>query len=388
MPLKRIKATHVGHDDLVILYPTFGHLTDGDDTWRIHVCGTVYEDGAASVRHRLLLRLLQKVMKVQPTDMEQPLFKRRIRAFIAPTERGKRVSIRVGDRVHRLQKCTRRNGRFYGTLRLTDQQICQLQQGGQLDGGWLKLGVVRPSGESPQQEGRVRLMENTGISVISDIDDTIKLTEVHSRRSLLANTFLREFREIDGMAPVYLRWADQGATFHYVSSSPWQLYDSLAEHMQEVGFPPGTFHLRSFRLRDHMLRRILLIRRRGKVSAIRSLLRTFPQRRFALVGDSGEIDPEIYGALARKYFGQVVAIYIRELPERPMDDERVRKAFRYLPTACWRIFRSPRELPAELPSELGFDGQPFASLRIRLRSRLRGLSTISQSVAAADDPVA
>jgi hypothetical protein len=283
--------------------------------------------------------------------------------------------------VHRLQKSTRRNGRFFGTLRLTQQQIHRLQQGGELDDGWLKLGVVRPYGGVARTDGHVRLIERTGISVVSDIDDTIKFTEVHSRKSLLANTFLREFREIDGMAPVYRQWSQQGATFHYVSSSPWQLYDSLAEHMQQVGFPNGTFHLRSFRLRDHMLRRILLIRRRGKVSAIRSLLRTFPQRRFALVGDSGEIDPEIYGALARKYFGQVVAIYIRELSTRPMDEERCRKSFHHLPPTSWHIFRGPDELPATLPDKLGLDGPSSAPLRVRFRTRLRRRNMASESVA-------
>jgi phosphatidate phosphatase APP1 len=218
--------------------------------------------------------------------------------------------------------------------------------------GWLKLDTVGSAEPLGDWDGQVHLIEDQGISVISDIDDTMKVTGVHSRRSLLENTFLREFQAIEGMAPLYDSWAAQGATFHYVSSSPWQLYDSLAELLAASGFPPGTFHLRSFRLRDHMLRRLLLIRRRGKVQAMYSLLRTFPQRRFVFVGDSGERDPEIYGTLARKFGHQVAAIYIRDLPERPLDYDRGRKAFQHIPPERWMLFRSPAELPIQLSAVL------------------------------------
>ena len=43
-----------------------------------------------------------------------------------------------------------------------------------------------------------------GVSVISDIDDTIKVTEVLDRRRMLYNTFLREFKDVTGMVAVEL----------------------------------------------------------------------------------------------------------------------------------------------------------------------------------------
>jgi phosphatidate phosphatase APP1 len=186
------------------------------------------------------------------------------------------------------------------------------------------------------------------VSVVSDIDDTIKVTNVHSRRMLLESTFLREFESIAGMSTLYRGWAEQGAAFHYVSSSPWQLYTPLAEMCDAGAFPWGSFHLRSFRLRDHMLRRLLLIRRKGKAKVIHALLEKFPRRRFILVGDSGEADADMYGRLARKCPGQVAAIYIRLLNERPLDDECAAKAFRGLPETSVRTFRSPDELPTDL----------------------------------------
>lgn len=342
------RATDVEPTDHVVIYPTYGHLTRDGSAWRIEVFGTVYEAGSVSLRKRLLLRLLQRVAKVQPSEAEASLFETRIREFIAPTERGKRVALRVGEQVYYLQHPTKRNGRFGGTVRLSHDELDKLRARGDLANDMLNLDVLSRDGESTNFRMQAHLLHDDGISVISDIDDTIKVTDVHSRQALLQNTFLREFETIDGMSSLYQQWAEQDVAFHYVSSSPWQLYAALADMCEASGFPGGSFHLRSFRLRDHMLRRLLLIRRKGKAAVIRSLLETFPRRRFVFVGDSGEKDPEIYGRLARKYPEQVAAIYVRQLGARPLTSERFRRSFRGLSADLVRIFREPTELPSDL----------------------------------------
>jgi phosphatidate phosphatase APP1 len=99
-----------------------------------------------------------------------------------------------------------------------------------------------------------------------------------------------------------------------------------------------------------MLRRLLLVRRRGKMTSMHAIMRRFPERQFLLVGDSGERDPELYGMLARKYPSQVVGIYIRNLDARPMSAERCCKAFRDIPVDRHLVFRHINELPKRLPS--------------------------------------
>jgi phosphatidate phosphatase APP1 len=190
----------------------------------------------------------------------------------------------------------------------------------------------------------VHLIEPAGLSIVTDIDDTIKHSEVACKRTLLTNTFLRPFEAIPGMAPLFREWSAEGAAIHYVSSSPWQLYEHLAAHLTSEGFPAGSFHLRSFRLRDHVLRRILMLRRSGKLGVIRTLFRLFPQRRFLLVGDSGEHDPEIYGALARRFPSQVVGILIRDLPGVHDMRRRYARAFRRLDQSLIRLYRDASEL--------------------------------------------
>ena len=74
------------------------------------------------------------------------------------------------------------------------------------------------------------------------------------------------------------------------------------------------------------------------------ILKTFPRRRFILVGDSGEKDPEIYGAMARKYADRVERILIRNLIHRRLETARNMKAFRDVPTQRWCAFEDPQQV--------------------------------------------
>jgi len=98
------RRTNIESNDRVVLYPSCGHFDHASQTWRIEVCGTVFEEGAISWRKRLLLRVLQRVAKVRPDDSQQAIFESRIREFIAPTERGKRLAVHIGDREYPIRK--------------------------------------------------------------------------------------------------------------------------------------------------------------------------------------------------------------------------------------------------------------------------------------------
>lgn len=68
--------------------------------------------------------------------------------------------------------------------------------------------------------------------MISDIDDTIKITEIPAGKRIVAvNTFLRDFFDVREPIPIIEKYkelaARDGAAFHYVSGGPWQLYQPL-----------------------------------------------------------------------------------------------------------------------------------------------------------------
>ena len=122
----------------------------------------------------------------------------------------------------------------------------------------------------------------------------------------------------------------------------------LAELCQTHDFPLGTYHLRTLRLKDLRVLGLLIPGPWGKRKAIRSILRAFPQRRFILVGDSGQKDPELYGGVARKHDGQVSRIFIRSLDGRWLHPDRVRRAFRGVRRDVWRVFRDSDEVSRNL----------------------------------------
>ena len=330
--------------DQFVLFPSLGHL-DADGHWHIQVHGDVFSaTPRVSLAKRFLLRMLQRSMHVPPEAMASEIFRRRIARFLANDGPGREICLQIGQQKHVLPNRSRRNGHFHATLRIPAALVAQHGRSTSGSPERLLVDICTPGDQGRACQGQVYLVGPRGLSIISDIDDTLKHTHVACRRTLLANTFLNEFQSIAGMADVFRGWAAPGVTFHYVSSSPWQLYENLAEHFLAEGLPEGSFHLRWFRLRDHLLRRLLLLRRSGKAAVIKSILKTFPQRQFVLVGDSGERDPEIYGALARKYPAQIAKVLIREIPGPNASVVRFQKAFRELPVGLTQLYREPAEI--------------------------------------------
>ena len=308
----------------IVTYPTYGFQTDSLG-WRIHIAGVAFQTTPPTLRQRMLVKMLGKTMKVDDESLRCEIFRDRVSPFLVEAEKGLEMQVTVGETTVPLRKRTRKNGHFFGAPRFHQSTISEVARTDEFGRQRVPYSISTVDGDRAVVEGVAHLIPPQGISVISDIDDTIKETRVVDRRELLINTFLRDFRSVSGMADVYRDWHANGAEFHYVSSSPWQLFDPLHKHQRDHGFPSGTMHLRNFRLRDQLLKRVMMIRRRGKATAIHRMLKDLPERKFILVGDSAEKDPEIYLKVWRRHPGQVSGIFIRDLQERPMIDERTRK---------------------------------------------------------------
>ena len=165
-----------------------------------------------------------------------------------------------------------------------------------------------------------------GVGIISDIDDTILVSDVLSKSSLLTNslTVPAEQREpVPGMAALYVQVlkanaAPEASLVFYVSTSPRQLTDNLRRFLQVNGFPRGVLQLKEIAsengdsLREHDAYK----RRRIEV-----ILGAFPKLRFHFFGDDAERDPEIYADVLAKHPAQVAGIWIRRInpdAERPV----------------------------------------------------------------------
>ncbi|KAF9156470.1 hypothetical protein BG015_004951 [Linnemannia schmuckeri] len=207
---------------------------------------------------------------------------------------------------------SRPGGHFDGTLRMSSSEVEAHCHRDNNAGHPRLLKLHAHHADMPDPcHGVVNLIDPEGVSIISDIDDTIKETNVTAgARIILRNTFLKDMMEVEGMASVYKSWCDQGAAIHYVSNSPWQLIPSLLEFFQTFKFPAGSAHLR---LHDNVLKSYFTAPGENKRRSIREILTDFPDRKFILVGDSGEIDMEIYTEMAIEFPGQIVKIFIRDI---------------------------------------------------------------------------
>ncbi len=194
--------------------------------------------------------------------------------------------------------------------------------------------------------GRAQWVGDEGLGVVTDIDDTIKHTQVRQRREMLHNTFAREFAAVPGMAGWFDRIArtSPGVAFHYVSGSPLQLMPPLADFLRTQRFPAGSVHLRSFSFNPAALLDAEATSRH-KEAEIGQLLADHPRRRFVLVGDSGERDPETYGAIARQHPSRIAAVLIRDVTGEAADAARYAQAFADVPRERWRLFTDPAALP-------------------------------------------
>jgi len=306
----------------LMAYPGLGYPTK--DSWQVQISGITWQTPIVfTMRQRMMIRMLGGVMQASPEDLDSETFRARIRPFMAEANSGQSIVVNIGKKTYTLQKTTRRNGRFVDWLKIPKSEIesvIESEDGCQ----FFRFSISLNGSSETTAQGIVYLYQPGGISVVSDIDDTIKDSCVGERRELLANTFLREFRSVDGMSNLYQDWQKLGAGFHYVSSSPWQLFGPLTELQTGLGFPRGTIHLRNFRLRDQLLKRVI-IRKQGKASTIGKLLKNMPERDVVLIGDSGEKDPKIYRKICKKFPGRVKAVFIREVEHKPFSKKKVQK---------------------------------------------------------------
>jgi len=331
-------SSPIKDDETVLFFPTNASLDAAGKAWIIPVHGWIFEMEEDSLWRSAVIETLPGLLGIEPDESNQALYEQRGRLFLVDNERGKEIETQIRDKHYPLGS-SEPNGHFYGTVRIEAARAAAVT-----DAGWLTFQAVMPEGDKRVFEGKSQMIAPTGVSIISDIDDTIKISNVKDKQALLTNTFLRPFRAVPGMAETYRKWAGQGAVFHYLSASPWQLYPALSEFVVESGFPAGSFHLKNIRLKDETFLNLFSSQEEYKKPLVEQLLKTYPGRRFFLIGDAGEEDPEIFAAVAKAYPDQVLRVLIRDEAPNAAESERYQKLFQGMPKSRWSIFRDGGEL--------------------------------------------
>ncbi len=326
-------ACRIARDEEVTLFPAIASWDPLKKQWETELHGWLYEPETDSIKRGILISMLRNKLGLSKNDTANQVFERRAHAFLVDNESNRALEIRLGSALYVMPR-TDPGGHFQQKIKIASLPADQWSAASTscaMDG---RLFSTQVWAAGPQ-----------GLLVISDIDDTIKVSDVRDHHALLVNSFLKEFQAVPGMGALYSRWAQErpGTVFYYLSASPWQFFSEMTAFLKANQFPEGILSLKRFRWKDSSFYNLFQSPAAYKLPLIEEVMRKFPERKFILVGDTGEKDPEIYAVIARKFSSQVEHIYLRNAYGQ--EPARLAKAFEGVPATLWTTFGDPGELP-------------------------------------------
>ncbi len=337
-----VATSSIAGDERIDFFTTGAMLSDNGAHWIVPIHGRVYRPVRSTLRRGSLAALLKRAYGIAPVGEDRLRLDSRLNLLLSDNKGGRRIVIELAGNSYMLPVSA---GDGHVTARLT-VPVADLDRVTTAGRAMFKARLVP---RDPRTfSGTVLMVPPEGRSVISDIDDTIKITHVTNRARLMEATFAKEFEAVPGMAKVYQGWTASGVTIHYVSSTPWHLYRPMTEFLEVAGFPPATVTLKQIRLKDSSIANLLADATTTKPPGIEAILQAYPRRTFVLVGDSGEKDPEIYAGFMRRYPQRIERILIRNVTGAKAGDARLAAAFAGLDPARWHLFDDASELPQAL----------------------------------------
>jgi hypothetical protein len=145
------------------------------------------------------------------------------------------------------------------------------------------------------------------IVLVSDIDDTIKVSHILDKDSAAANVLMLKNAFI-GMPELYqlISQLPEISGVKYLSNAPKKLFGDLNEKFIKLNkFPRGELAGRQLRL--------ILKGKKHKLESLHRYVRELRPRDFILIGDNGEADVEVYAEI-RKIYPQIGGVtYIRQV---------------------------------------------------------------------------
>ncbi|KAF7854634.1 hypothetical protein EAF04_010442 [Stromatinia cepivora] len=282
---------------------------------------------------------------------EDEIVEERLRPFLMDVRPGRVVDIEFSEHQETTELRLGPGGRTG-----ISSNIQKLRDG--KDGEIVTWKAEVPTGAEGILEMKTVYAEPEGWGVISDIDDSIKITQTSSPIGILRSTFLSKPLPIEGMPEFYKHIQSlitpkhaSVAPWFYLSASPYTLYSFLSEFRQEY-YPQGTMILRdaNFLSLGGLLETLTEGTQEYKVDRMEKIYRWLPKRKMICVGDSTQSDPEAYGEMYRKNPTWIKLILIRKVTDiaaigisQKNEPERFEKAFTGVPASVWRVFESPEE---------------------------------------------
>lgn len=155
--------------------------------------------------------------------------------------------------------------------------------------------------------------------IISDVDDTIKMTGVLSSKKVVVWNGLFRKKPFAGMSELYQVFSNKETTIEYVSGSPKIIHNRVSEFLEDNDFPQRDNLVLKDSLSDDTFA--------YKTEAIKALIEEQNPDKVILIGDDTEHDPEIYQGITILFPGIVESIYIRSVQNRELPKNPIIKTF-------------------------------------------------------------
>ncbi|KAJ9667868.1 hypothetical protein H2201_002054 [Coniosporium apollinis] len=160
------------------------------------------------------------------------------------------------------------------------------------------------------------LVPPTGLTIISDVDDILRVTKIYDPAEGLLNSFARPFVPWMNMPEIYANWSRSipDFHFHYLTTTPEQVTRNYMDFIFKT-YPGGSFDTRPLNFSD--VSATLSIR----AFLLNKIFDTFPQRKFILVADTSNSDVmRAYPQLAVDRPNQVQCIFLRNTSATDADN--------------------------------------------------------------------
>lgn len=196
-------------------------------------------------------------------------------------------------------------------------------------------------------------MENGPITLISDLDDTIKISNTESKLSTVYRGLFRS-SAFAGMAELYFEiLKHQESKFYIVSSSPPAIRKKILYFLKKNRFPAADIQLRDW-IRESNIPKY-------KLQAISELVE-MSSTKVILVGDDTEHDAKVFAQVYKKYPEKILARYIHVITGDPVPEGSI-PFFTAFDLACAEL--ASKRLTNEQVLRVG-----EAVLRVEKNSRL------------------
>ena len=183
------------------------------------------------------------------------------------------------------------------------------------------------------------LVPPKGLTIVSDIDDILRVTKIYEPKEGLLNSFARPFTPWMNMPDIYANWSRSipNFHFHYLTTTPEQVTRNYMDFIYKT-YPGGSFDTRPLNFSD--VSATLSIRK----FLLQKVFQTFPERKFILIADTSNSDVmRDYPEMVTDFPGQVQCILLRNTSSTDDGDKFPydTSGFKGLNTSTYMFFHVP-----------------------------------------------